>query len=184
MDFLFESPLTIVALAAALVLACGAAWIQLGDNRILFGVVAVIVGAIGLLVLERRIVTDREAVDATILELAEHIKHNRAEAIAGMVARGTPEIAAAARSEMASHKFTDCFVTKIHKIEINAKHQPPEAIAEFNASASGSFMNGQWNQDGIQRWLRVTFWKEPDGKWRVAAYEHAEPQAFMFKKER
>jgi ketosteroid isomerase-like protein len=182
MNWLFESPITIVAIAVAIAFFLVVAWVQTGRNAFLYAIGGVVALAILGLVIERYVETEREAITKLVYEIAAKIEANDADAVVAHVVSSRPELASRGRSEMGQHEFDEVTVTRIHNVESFPDRQPPEIVVEFNVQVSGSFMNGQVPLETLQRYLKVTFWKDHDGQWRIADYEHHEPQAFMFKR--
>jgi hypothetical protein len=182
MNWLFESPLTIVGIAAAIGFFLGVAWIQTGRNAFLYAIGGVVALAIVGLIIERNVTTEREAIIRLVHQIAAEIEANDADAVIAHVVSSKPELAERGRAEMKLHTFREVRVTAIHNVTSSPEHKPPQIEVEFNVAVSGSFMNGQVPIETLQRYLRVTFWRDRDGAWRIADYEHAEPQAFMFKK--
>jgi ketosteroid isomerase-like protein len=183
-NWLFDQPYTIAALGGGGIFFLAIAWVQTGRNALLMGLAGVALATILLLVLERQIVTDKEAVQQQLYAFAALVEKNDVSKLADCVVRSRGDLLKAAQSVVAPHKFTEARVTKIHAMIEHPTHQPPEIIVEFNASVTGTFMNGQLPDQTFQRWVSVTFWKEDDGQWRVANYDHDEPTRFMKKRDR
>jgi hypothetical protein len=179
MNWLFDQPISLIVIGLAIAFLLGVAWVQTGKNVFLYAMaVAVLLFGV-LLVVERSVVTDREAVEARVYQLAELVEQNKVDEIVKSFVVSRPEWAAKARQELPRYQFTEARVTQIHRVEVNSHHQPPEVIVELNVSVSGTFE--QFATGTYLRWLRVKFWKEDDGQWRVADYEHADPVKFMRK---
>jgi ketosteroid isomerase-like protein len=179
MSWLFDQPISIAAAGTAVVFLLVVAWVQTGRNAFLFSSGGAAVLCVLLLILERNVITPREEVEATVYELAQLVERNDVDAIVKNFVRSKPEWATKAKQELPRYTFTEARVTQIHHIAMNLQHQPPEAVVEMNVSVSGSFE--QFASGTYLRWLKVTFWKEDDGRWRVVEYEHAEPTKFMRK---
>src|SRR5436190_17811752 len=139
MTWLFEQQLVIVALGVGLILALGAAWSASGRNELLYCLGAAFVLLIAGLITERMVVTDREAIHATLLTIARDVQNNNRRAVLAHIYSGAPELRKKADAELPSYQFTECRVTKIHKIEVDRSAEPHSAIVEFNIIASGTF---------------------------------------------
>lgn len=171
MNWLFESPLTIVLGAIAVGFFLGVAWVQTGKNAFLFAIGGVIALAIALLILERTVQTDTEKVTAIIHEIAAQIEANDADEVVKHVVSSKPELATQGKREMAKHKFSGIRIN-MHSVEEQPKRQPPQVVAEFNAMISGSFEGGQVDVQGRPIYFKVAFWKDHDGEWRIADYQY------------
>jgi hypothetical protein len=126
------------------------------------------------------VITDREAVRATLAEIARDVQSNDVERVVRHIAKGNASLMQRAQSEMPHYKFTECRITKIHKTEIDADSQPRSAVVEFNVMVSGTFSQAGFEASGnYPRWVRLQLVREDDGSWRVQDYEHAPPQQFM-----
>jgi ketosteroid isomerase-like protein len=135
------------------------------------------------LAIERYVETDREQVSKLIYTIAAELERNDADAVMKHVVSSRPELASRGRAEMAMHKFESVEVTAIHNVVAMPDHQPPQVEIEFNVVVGGTFMDGQVPLDTVHRFIRLTFWKDHDGQWRIADYDHAEPQAALFKRD-
>ena len=128
MTWLFEQQLVIVALGVGLILALGAAWSASGRNELLYCLGAAFVLLIAGLITERMVVTDREAIHATLLTIARDVQNNNRRAVLAHIYSGAPELRKKADAELPSYQFTECRVTKIHKIEVDRSAEPHSAI--------------------------------------------------------
>jgi hypothetical protein len=72
--WLFESPITIVLIGIVLGVAVGGAWTVSGRNELLYSLGAVFGLTVVLLVVERFVVTDGEAIRSTLNQIAHDVK--------------------------------------------------------------------------------------------------------------
>ncbi len=178
MNWLFDSPVTILLGTLAVGFFLGVAWVQTGRYAFLYAIGGVFAIAVALLIAEYNIKTDREQVRDLIFKIAAEIEANDAESVISHIVGSKPEMAERGRKEMQNHKFSSVSIGTIHRIVEHPNHIPPEIIIEFNVSVVGDFFHEQMPARNVQRWFRLTFWKEPDGQWRLADYDHDEPTAF------
>jgi len=171
MNWLFESPLTILLGSVAVGFFLGVAWVQTGKNAFLYSIGGVVLVAIALLILERNVETDAEQVTRIIHEIARQIEANDADEVVKHVISSKPELAAQGKREMARHKFSGIRIN-MHSVESQPQKQPPQVMAEFNAMISGSFEGGQVDLQGRPVYFKVIFWKDDDGQWKVADYQY------------
>jgi hypothetical protein len=178
MNWLFEQPLAIVVLGMLLTLALGAAWSASGRKELLFAMGAALALLIGALVMERMVVTDREAIDATLKQIAHDVKTNNRRALMRHIYSGAPKLKQKADAELPNYEFTECRITKIHLIDVDSLAEPRSAIVEFNIIAGGNFTYEgiSFSDTNIPRWVKLHLVREKDGRWTVQEYEHAEPQ--------
>jgi hypothetical protein len=182
MNWLFEQQLLIVVLGITLVLLLGAAWSATGRKELLFAIAGAVLLLVAGLVIERLVVTDREAIEQTLAQIAADVKSNHVAAVTRHVYSGTPELKQKAAAEMPKYRFTECRITKIHRIDVDRHDDPPSAIVEFNIIAAGTFDTpaGQLS-DTVPRWVRLHLLQEKDGRWTVAEYEHDNPQRMLLR---
>lgn len=185
MNLLLEQPLAVVILGVVLGLGAGLAWTSTGRKEWLFGVAAIAVLTIGGLILEQFIVTDREAIEATLSEIARDVESNNIRALVRHIATGATAVQHEAEREMPNYRFEECRVTKVHNIDIDSIQEPRSAIVEFNVIATGSFSEGGFELTGQQvyRWVQLHMVREKDGRWKVQSYKHDDPQHFLYNRD-
>ena len=183
MNWLYEQPLAIVVIGVLVLIALGVAWSATGRRELLQALVVALVLLIVGLIVERVVVTDREAIETTLLQIARDVESNSLRAVTSHVYSGAPELKQKAAGELPRYRFTECRVTKIHKVEVDPKAQPRSANVEFNINASGSFKDGgfELSEARIPRWIRLNMVREKDGRWTVQNYEHDDPARFLMK---
>lgn len=180
MNWLFEQPVVIVMIGVGLILALGAAWTTSGRNELLYAMGAAIVLLIAGLITERLVVTDREAIRQTLVEIAHDVQANDRQAVVRHVHSSAPQLKQKALAELPHYQFTECRVTRVHLIDIDSHAEPRSAMVEFNVIATGTFSQAGLEATGtFPRWIKLHMLREKDGRWTVADYEHAEPQRMI-----
>jgi hypothetical protein len=176
-----DHPLSIILIGVVLGVFVGGAWTATGRKELLYALGAVVALTVAWLAVERFVVTDREAVQATLAEIARDVQANNMQKVLGHIAKGNPSLVARAQAEMPNYQFTECRITKIHKTDIDAGSEPRSALVEFNVIVTGAFSQGGFEASGrYARWVQLQLIREADGKWRVQNYDHAPPQEFLF----
>jgi ketosteroid isomerase-like protein len=175
MTSLFESPLAIVLVGLIIVAILGGGWVQTGRKPLLYAAVAAGTLAGLLLLAERLVVTDREAIRATLYKIAKEVENNDMDAVLTHVDSQADDVRRQAEQEFPKHHFDEVKITRIHEIAVNSKRKPPTAVVELNVVVVGTFENGALPNQQFPRFVIVTF-REEDGQWRVSEYQHFEAQ--------
>jgi hypothetical protein len=178
MNWLFEQPLIIVVLSMLLILGLGAAWSASGRKELLFAMGAALALLAGGVIMERMVITDREAIDATLEQIARDVQTNNRQALIRHIYSGAPKLKQKAEAELPNYEFTECRITKIFSRDIDSLAEPRSAIVEFNIVASGNFTyeGVSFSDSNIPRWVKLHLVREKDGRWTVQEYEHDTPQ--------
>jgi hypothetical protein len=180
MNWFFEHELIVVALGVATILALGAVWSSSGRKELLYAVGVVFALLIAGLIVERVVITDKEAIEATLKQIARDVKSNNRGAVARHIHSAAPSLKQKAEAELPNYDFTECRVTKIHLIDVDPSTEPRSAMVEFNVIASGTFKQPGFEvTDTVPRWVKLHLLREPDGRWTVAEYEHDNPQRMI-----
>ena len=180
MTWLFEQPLIIVVLGVSIILGLGAAWSASGRKGLLYAMAAALVLLIACLVMERLVVTDREAIRATLLRIARDVQSNDRRAVVRHIYSNAPDLKKRADAELPNYQFTECRVTRIHLIDVDSQAEPRSAIAEFNIIATATVRQPGFEvTDTVPQWVRLHMLREKDGRWTVAEYEHDAPQRMI-----
>src|SRR6476661_1585024 len=182
MPWLYEQPLIIVVLGVALLLGLGAAWSASGRKELLYSMAVVVVLLIAGLVIERLVVTDREAIRATLLQIARDVQSNDRRAVLRHVHFSATELKKKAEAELPNYHFTECRVTRINLIDIDRHAEPRSAMVELNIIISGEFKYAGLEATGTYpRWVKLHMLREKDGRWTVVEYDHDDPQRMIMK---
>ena len=177
MNLVLEQPLAVVIVGVICGLVAGIAWSSSGRKEWLIGLGLVVVLTIVGLIVEQLVVTDREAIEATLAEIARDVQSNNLPAVLRHVSSNNAELQRKAEAEMPNYRFDECRVTKIHQLDIDTSVEPRSALVEFNVVASGSFQQGgiELPDRGVPRRVLLQMVREGDGKWRVQGYAHSSP---------
>ncbi|MDX1945479.1 MAG: hypothetical protein SFU86_08720 [Pirellulaceae bacterium] len=180
MNWLFDQPIYIALGGIVFGFLAGVLWSSTGSKAWLAALGVVIAITAGLLITERLVVTDREAIRQTLAEIARDVQSNDVAKVVRHIAPDRPDMAIRARTEMPNYRFTECRVTKVHGIDVNERANPRTALVEFNVVVAGSFRQGGMEASGnYPRWVRLHLVKDKAGQWLVYDYEHAEPHRML-----
>jgi hypothetical protein len=178
--WLFDTPIYIVLIAIVLGVLCGVAWTSTGRKELLYALGAVVALTVIMLIVERVVVTDREAIQQKLAEIARDVEANDLTRVVVHIAKGNPSIVQKVQNEMPGYDFTECRVTKIHNTDVDTSAQPRSAIVEFNVRFDGKFGQGGFEVRGPGvRWIQLQMVREEDGQWRVLDYKHGPPHQHM-----
>jgi hypothetical protein len=170
MNWLLDSPFTILLGAVAIGFLLGVAWVQTGKNTFLYSIAGVALAAIGLLVLERTVETDTEKVRKLLYQIAAEIEANDTDAVLQHIVSSRPELAKQGRDNMRPYTFTHVTITKIHEVIEFPDKQPPSVVSEFNVLVGVE--GGGMGVENQPIYFKVTFWKDTDGLWKIADYQY------------
>lgn len=178
MLFLFENPLAIMILGGLTLAIIAGGWYQTQRRELVFAFLAILVIVVGLLLLERSVITDGEAVKATIRTIAREAEANDIDALARRFHSSATDHKERLHAEVALYEIKKVTVKDNLKVQVDRKHQPPQAVATFNVTVIGGDRVGALKDMQIPRFVTATFWLE-DGEWRCIDYKHEEFQKGM-----
>jgi hypothetical protein len=182
MTWLYEQPLIIVVLGVSVILGLGAGWSASGRRELLYGMGVALALLIAGLVIERRVITDREAIRATLLQIARDVQSNDHRSVTRHIHASAPELKKKADAELPNYQFTECRVTKINLIDVDNHAEPRSAMVELNIIVSGTFKYAGFEGTGTYpRLVKLHMLREKDGRWTVVDYEHDDPQRMIMK---
>ena len=165
----------------SLLVGLGVAWSSSGRKELLFVAGLVLALIVAGLAIERLVITDDEAIRQTLQDIAHDVATNNHRALVQHIASSAPELKQRAEAEMPNYQFKDCRVTKVNAIEVDSSAAPKSAIVEFNVVASGTFRyeGVEVSDTSVPRWVKLQLIQDKDGRWKVAAYEHDDPQRMI-----
>ncbi len=170
-EFLFENPVTMGVVGAALTLVAAVTWIKGGYAAALYSAVALFLLTLLLISLNLQIQTDREKVRGVIDDVASAVRRNDLDGVLRHVHGARSSALSRAQNELPQFKFEEARVTGMKSIEVNADTAPPTAIAEFNVYVE---LTAHGTPYKVPRFVRCYFVRESD-RWLVSDYEHFEP---------
>ena len=173
-----ESPWTIGILGAISVAIAVGAWLQTGHKYALVGMAAAAILTAAGIALERSVITEREAVEALLYQMAGELERNDYDAILAHLSPQNPDVQSRARAELDTHEFEEVTITRVHEVSVLPDHIPPKAVIRFNVKARGSLAHGYLEDRDAFRYVIFTLLKEGDA-WRIVDYEHYPPQQSM-----
>lgn len=175
------NPFLLVFLGTVAGLGAFVAWTMTGRKEAIFAGIGLLILFGALIVIERMSISDREAIEATLVKAARDLENNNHEGIYAFIHPDSQEMKQQAQAELPGYKFDECRITKIYETKINGDANPKTAVVEFNVIVKGSFKAGADAFSGqIPRLVRLDLVQDRDGKWKVTKYFHDSPeQAIM-----
>jgi ketosteroid isomerase-like protein len=175
MTLFLEEPLPAILIGLLAVAILGGLWIRTGRKWLLHALAVSIVATAAMLLLEKWWVTYREQVDATLRQCAADVENNDLQAVLSHVHSEAPAIRQRVEEEFPKYRFKEVTIARNLEIAVEAKHDPPQAVAEFNVIAVGAEKGGLIANQKVVRFVKVVFQREKDGQWRVIDYAHHDP---------
>lgn len=165
-------PLAIGAGILAVVLSAG--WLKTGRRALLAGAVVAALGSLGLFVLDRIVITEQERIEATIHRIAAEVEGGDTQRLLQYIHPDAVETRAQAEAEMPRYAIKSVRVKRGIQVELNPKHDPPEARVSFNVVVDGGDAAGFLGERQIPRFVELRMWKDGEA-WKVRDYRHADP---------
>jgi hypothetical protein len=178
MNSLLESPGLILFLGGLTLAIIAGGWYQTQRKELVFAFIAAAVIFGGLFALERSIVTEREAVTATIHKIARDAEANDIDALVSHFHSTAQQHASRLRTELAIFHVDRVSIKPNLKVELLSGRSPPQAKATFNAVAVISDKSGVMKERPIPRFVTAYFELE-DGQWKCVDYKHEDVTAGM-----
>jgi hypothetical protein len=171
-----EQPLPIVFSGLSIVAALIAGLLKTGRWSLLAAAVAAGLATLGLVVMERLVVTPREEVRATLFVVADMLERNDADGVLGYVSAGRPQLRDEARLRMSQVEILEVRIKRNLKITVAAERGLEVAEARFNVVIRVRGRQGMLDSRPQPRFCVVNFRKEEDGRWRVRDYRLEDPR--------
>ena len=162
----------IIGLALAAILL----WIAytLQSRAALIGAGVVVLLAMVIVVIDYRIVTDKEQVRASILRLASAVSNNDVDGVLAEVSPTADRCIADVRGEMPNYQFEFCSVRSFEPFEIDYDSSQPLATVEFRVLANVRVPSLSYGGNA-PRVVELQYRKEADGRWYIYDYDHWSP---------
>ena len=174
MSSVFESPMTAIIVGGLTTALMITAFLKTGSKFLLAGTIVAIAGTIGMVVMERMVVTERERVEQTIYDVAACVERNDVEGAISHVHSQANRIRNHATREFSSWKFSRVVVKNNLEVKLTPPGNPQTATATFNVVVILSDASESIKDQHVARLVRVTLRKEQDD-WRVWEYSHMNP---------
>lgn len=174
MSDLLDHLYPVVIGSALLAVMCAFGWLKTGYRGLAVATVVLILFSIGMVLLERLTITDREQVEQTMEQIARDVERGDLEKILSHVHPDAPETRNEAAQELPQYKIKSVRIKRGMRIEFHPRHDPPEAVAEFNVVVTGSDAGELVGESQVPRFVTVRLWKDGD-LWKVRSYRHDDP---------
>jgi hypothetical protein len=177
MTMFVESPWPAVALCTFLILACGALFMRSGSVWAIAALAAAVGLLIGMVMLERVVVTDTEQVEDTLHGIAEDLEANNIPLVLASFSPNCPGIRQA-ESVLRRVKIETAVVGRDLEVRINKLTSPPTATAYFTGRIQARDTGGSIPYENYIRKFKVRLELRGD-RWLVADYEDGDMRKKM-----
>ena len=173
MDIFFQNPVYVVLGGFLLLVIIFYFWTQTRFSWLLYVMGTVLLAAIGLIVLERLIVTDEEAIKQTLAELSGNVERNDIEGSLAFFSPSMIDVQTRARNEMPSYHFQSCRITQYKEIaDIGSSDQKLVTFNVYVDVTAPSFHNFKGK---TLREVTLTLERDESGEWKIVDYAHRMP---------
>ncbi|WP_254513612.1 hypothetical protein [Anatilimnocola floriformis] len=170
------NPFLLAFFGCVVCLGAFVAWISTGRKEALYATAGFVIFFIGLIIAERLMISDREAIQEALVKIARNLKANHRDAVYASIHPKATALDEQARAELPNYTFEDCRITQIIETKVDSAAKPKTAVTEFYVAAKGSFnYQGQPYTGAPRRIIRLTLEQDTDGKWKIINYTHRAP---------
>ncbi len=164
-----ESPWPAVALCAVLLFVFGTLFVRTGRVWALAVMAAAVAGLVGLVVLERAIVTETEEVEDTLYGIAEDLEANDTTRVLDSFAPNCPRIGQT-RSALSRVTVQSATVGRDLEVRINKLTSPPTATAYFTGRLQVRDNSGTIPYENYIRKFKIKLERHAD-RWLIADFD-------------
>ncbi len=172
MTWLVESPWPSLMFGIGLEIILAIALVRTGRGLILAAMVLVLALLAGMLVIERLVVTETEAVENSLDAVASSLAANDKEAVLAAFSPLSPR-RAEVQSALSKVRINSARVAGDLEIRFNDLTNPPSATAYFTGIVDAKDRTGQIPYEHMMRRFRVVMHKQAD-RWLIDDYSEAE----------
>jgi hypothetical protein len=168
-SFFFESPwaLLFVGIAVEAVLATILA--QTGRGKYLIAMIVFGLVMLACLVVERMVVTDREAITNTLDVAVTAVRKNNLDGLLDCIAKSAKEPQDKSRMLMSVVEVEEAHISDLD-IKVNRLMSPPNAEVQFLAVGKGKDRAGQFPYQGFAQRVSVQLqWQS--NRWLITSYK-------------
>ena len=170
MTEIMERPFLIVVVGAAVAAVLFFFWTQIRRRELLWFMLVVLLATLSMLAVERTVQTDREAIRATLQQIASLVENNDFSAALDFVHASSKGAHDRAEAELNVLRFERAQIKQNLEIEVAKGTAPPRATATFNAVVVLSEGNGgRYVGRPIPVYLEVKLLKE-GVRWQVVDF--------------
>lgn len=173
MTWLVESFWPAVTLGVVLQLVLAVVLVRTGRAAVIVAMVAVLLVTLGLVALERYVVTEREQVEETLFAAEAALEQNDADAVLALFTATSPHRQEVARV-LDRFKVRDAHIGRDLEVRTNQLTSPPSAKAFFTGRVEGSDTRAAMPYDQVIRKFAVTFHRDGN-RWLIHDYEMSDP---------
>jgi hypothetical protein len=168
MTWFVESPWPSLAIGAAIEVALVIALLRTARAAFLAPILLVAALTIGMLLVERAVVTQSEEVQDALDGVAKALEANDVQAVLAAFSPNSPRLAEV-RSALARFEVSDAGIGGDLQIRFNPLTIPPSATAYFTGRVQGKDKRGVVPYENLFRKFKVTLHHEGD-RWLIADY--------------
>ena len=172
---LLESPWPILLIGIAVEAVLAIALLRSGQGKMLWAMLGVAGLLVVGLVVERLVVTDREAVENTLDTAVAAVEANDLNRLLECISPSAQKTRADARWALGRVEFRKARITDL-EITINRLTSPPTAKAKFHAIGTGRDRLGESPYPSFMRPVTVNLRREK-GRWLIGDYSVEDFQA-------
>ena len=171
---LFEQPLIILFAGVFVGAVLGGAFVATNHRGFLAGLLLSAVATVGMLLVERLVVTEREQVKAALLTMSRDLESNNVGAVTRHIASSATDLKSEAESRLHQIQVDQARIKRNLKISVNDRIARPTARATFNAVLKLQTKSGQLAERPIPRFFELDLRKE-GADWKVESYQMHDP---------
>jgi hypothetical protein len=172
MVILVESPWPILFIGIAIEAVLGFLLLQTGRGKFLIAMIGVAVLVIVGLVVERLVVTDREALEQTLDAAVAAVRRNDLQGALDCISSSAEPPRSLTRWVLGRVDVQEAHISDLN-INVNRLTSPPTADATFLAVGRGRDRRGEWPYQGFAQRVRLQLRLE-GGRWLVTGYDFPE----------
>jgi len=177
MTMFLEESLYVLLIGVPLTLAFLFAWVRTTNNTLLGIAIAALVLTVSGVILERFVVTDREAIRAQLEQIAEDVNGGDIPTIISHIHSDAAATRSLAKNNLGRYQVSGVRIAKIHELTVDRDKEPAESQIKLNAIGKIDEYSGPIA-------FTVTLRLEGE-RWKIAAYEvHLDPMHHVRKNPR
>ena len=176
MSILLENSYVIFVSGLVLLLVAYYFWTQTRLKWILYLMAAMVLVTIGLLVIERMVETDREAIKDTLTDLAKEVETNDVDGALSYFAQSAKIARDRAAREMPTYKFSTCRIMSYGEMVPKTDTALKTCDVTFTVFVDVEAPTFHGFKGRAGRTVTLTMQKEPSGAWKVLDYSHYDPR--------